>query len=1084
MARTAVREAFLQQALSSRSACTPTPAPSLTSEPTSELNREAVDAGLSTPTGPNGEPLEERLAASMAEGAKKVISWDGQGVVHILGFDWTLGGAALTLPMLVQALLQTFPGLQKLVIEHNNIGLLSPLVRQDARIEETTKVDRRTVPSDGFVMNFKNWVSEGTEILHLGYLLAQFRDWVEANNFDIAYSFFRALALKVPDRNQARYVRQLPASDVIFVNHLAKMNAEDSKRALPSWVTLIKALIKDGRQVEINGGVPNSDSDSESVRSLQEALAAVGIQPNQYTLRSLSLPELMDYFPTVAGVITVDTGIFHLAGLWRIPTVVLRGGWSYKWVPKPSEADYYRDVPIIWHHEGIPWGQDWLDFDVATVMRYVSEIMPAAPADTSRSTSSGTGVFESGRPDEHHYGGRVGDEQYASEMGFSKHAIRRNSGFDSQQRNVAQSKSNGNRKIRIRGLTLVASTSLIMIGLALRIFGSKNIILWASADIVAVTGMILLAVLYLPGTLREIADLAQAFRLAWKVRPDIAKRAGWHLIRLAIGAIIGLCLMAYVTEPSLLIRIWTEPRSIDLSLSYVLGLFIFMLTYEIHTLGHYLFGKFAGADITLRIRRSVPSLLDTVYRASLGERLMIVLGGPIINLVVGSVALITVKILFMTAHAPLSLPALINELAIWNLTMGLGALLPLSKHSGGWLAARLFKQWLSRSTATPPSSETRAHSAIGPAMLRDTQGHSTNGQPRTLGTLQISNHDGPNFPIHVVIGGGSRLSDGRIILDAEDIRREANIKGLPLSLVIQRTFLEELGHAVDRVAQGKRATRRLIRPNSALSRYLRHRPADQMWHDVAETAVAFRFLMFAKSLDDLKMALLLLSRTANEPEDKNHQWSARFVFDNVMRRLYPEMPATEYERALAGMIVGELPWPDLIQIRRKALELFRENLSVLSPMGELLPSLSDDYSDVRIPASTDDTLRQVFGLFESWLGRSLIPEAPLQTLERFVREGQLPPRMLTPDSAGEDYDFRNIKNGILAQRIQDLLSNGIGTLGLKILFPEEDLFCQLASQLSDPHTMLTVFLELHRNSHNPKSHEAHSMFIEIMRRAA
>jgi ubiquinone/menaquinone biosynthesis C-methylase UbiE len=57
----------------------------------------------------------------------------------------------------------------------------------------------------------------------------------------------------------------------------------------------------------------------------------------------------------------------------------------------------------------------------------------AAPTDTSRSTPGGTGVSESGRRDEHHHSGRIDDELFASEMGFSKRAIRRNSGFDSQQ---------------------------------------------------------------------------------------------------------------------------------------------------------------------------------------------------------------------------------------------------------------------------------------------------------------------------------------------------------------------------------------------------------------------------------------------------------------------------------------------------------------------------------------------------------------------------------------------------------------------------------------------------------------------------
>ena len=755
-------EAFVDQAINTPSACTPTPTRTLTRTPTAKVDREAAGAGRGIPTGPNGEPLEERLASAMAEGAQKVASWGGQGVVHILGFRWTLGGEALTLPMLAQALLRTFPGLQKLVVEHNHIGILRPLIRQNPRIMETAQADRSAVPVDGLVLNFMNWVSDGTEILHLGDLFPQFRDWVQGSNFDVAYPFFRALGLKVPDRNQPRYARLTAVSDVIFVNHLAEMNAEDSDRSLPAWVALIQALIKDGRHVEINGGAPHSDSDSERVQSLREALATAGIQPNQYTVRNLSVLELMDYLPTVAGVITVDSGIFHLAGLWRIPSVVVRGGWSYKWVPRPSQEDYYRDVPIIRPHGWVPWSKDWLGFDVEAVMRHVSGIMPAATA----------------------------------------------------------------------------------------------------------------------------------------------------------------------------------------------------------------------------------------------------------------------------------------------------------------------------------TSDSPSQSAVEPATLKGTQEPAALGKTRTLATLHISDRDGLDFPIDVVIGGGSCFSDGRIILDAENIRREANIKGLPLNLVIQRTFLEELGHAVDRVSQGKRSTRCLIRPDCALSRHLRHRPTDQLWHDVAETAVGFRFLMFSKSFDDLKMALILLSRTAADPEDKNHQWPARFVFDTVMSRLYPEMPAREYETALARMIVTERPWPALIQIRRVALELFSENFVVLSPMGGLLPSLNNDFSEVHTPRATARTLRQVIAVFESWLGRSLAPESPLQTLKRFVREGKLPEDLLPSASARNNHGLRNIRDDLLAQRIQDLLSDGIGTLGLNPLLPVEDLFCQLASQLSDPRTMLTVFLELHRHFHHPKARETHAMLVEVMRRAA
>jgi len=279
------------------------------------------------------------------------------------------------------------------------------------------------------------------------------------------------------------------------------------------------------------------------------------------------------------------------------------------------------------------------------------------------------------------------------------------------------SRNRGERgQIRIRTLLLPTSIVLFVGGIALRVFGNSGIFLRESADVVAATGMILFVVLGAPMMLREGRDIWRAFTELWKKRPDLARPFVWQLIRLVSVAIIGVWLMAYVTAASLIVRLWTEPFSPELALGFMIGIVVMTVAYGIHILGHYLFGKLAGADIFLHAR---PPYM-TIRRASLGERLLIVLGGPAMNVGIGSLALFAVKFVFASTHGPLSLAATINELTIWNLTMGLGALLPLSKHAGGWLAARLFKQWLSQRHANQRRNgqPSAAHGGVPPRAAR------------------------------------------------------------------------------------------------------------------------------------------------------------------------------------------------------------------------------------------------------------------------------------------------------------------------------------------------------------------------------
>ncbi len=242
----------------------------------------------------------------------------------------------------------------------------------------------------------------------------------------------------------------------------------------------------------------------------------------------------------------------------------------------------------------------------------------------------------------------------------------------------------------------ITAILLIVGGIALRILGHAGTPLWASADLIASAGTILLIVLYLPSTMREVRELVQAAIWGWSRHPDIVKRAGLHLVRLTMVAVIGLWVMSHVTQPSLIVRHWMEPYTIEGSLAYFIGAAAFLATYELHTLGHYLFGKLSKADMSVSATFSIPSIETRLDQATLGQRLMVVIGGPAFNLIIGATTFVATKWWFGSADGPLSLASTVNEMAIWNLTMGIVALLPISPHSGGWLASRLFRQWLSQ----------------------------------------------------------------------------------------------------------------------------------------------------------------------------------------------------------------------------------------------------------------------------------------------------------------------------------------------------------------------------------------------------
>src|SRR5262249_42898933 len=141
-----------------------------------------------------------------------------------------------------------------------------------------------------------------------------------------------------------------------------------------------------------------------------------------------------------------------------------------------------------------------------------------------------------------------------------------------------------------------------------------------------------------------------------------------HAIRLAVGGWLGMKIAAHFTAQSLL-WLTVNPASRNShagSLAPLIVLAVLVAGFEIRTVGQYLFGKISGARIYLRAEWDIPPMFRVVLRKlTLGQRLMVVLGGPVANLVVGTVAFFVARHVFGSFDSPLSWASAANEMALW-----------------------------------------------------------------------------------------------------------------------------------------------------------------------------------------------------------------------------------------------------------------------------------------------------------------------------------------------------------------------------------------------------------------------------------
>jgi hypothetical protein len=123
----------------------------------------------------------------------------------------------------------------------------------------------------------------------------------------------------------------------IFINIHGYSNYLNLSALKSPWITLIQNLVAQGYEIELNDAPQYHKANNELIEA---------IGSDRVTLRPLnSTQELVEYLRHyVEAVITVDTGVFHVAHLFGIVTLVIRTNLSTGWVPRTKSA--FDAIPL------------------------------------------------------------------------------------------------------------------------------------------------------------------------------------------------------------------------------------------------------------------------------------------------------------------------------------------------------------------------------------------------------------------------------------------------------------------------------------------------------------------------------------------------------------------------------------------------------------------------------------------------------------------------------------------------------------------------------------------------------------------
>ncbi|HVT89396.1 MAG TPA: glycosyltransferase family 9 protein [Tepidisphaeraceae bacterium] len=142
--------------------------------------------------------------------------------------------------------------------------------------------------------------------------------------------------------------QQLGGKEIVAVIPAASMRLNSYPDEL--WVTAIKQLWESHRTVAVLLGGPG---DSHTLDCLQRMLLVQGV-PSLRLANAKGILEMTALIGELDGVVSVDTGLAHLAVAQNVPTVVLAGGGYpgrfFPWPNSPRHITLTQSVPCIGCH--------------------------------------------------------------------------------------------------------------------------------------------------------------------------------------------------------------------------------------------------------------------------------------------------------------------------------------------------------------------------------------------------------------------------------------------------------------------------------------------------------------------------------------------------------------------------------------------------------------------------------------------------------------------------------------------------------------------------------------------------------------
>lgn len=213
-------------------------------------------------------------------------------------------------------------------------------------------------------------------------------------------------------------------------------------------------------------------------------------------------------------------------------------------------------------------------------------------------------------------------------------------------------------------------------------FVRRILIHWAISSAVLV-GLLLLFPNISDFLFWAVGSTVLCTNILWASEWVAKNRITGNLLRIPAG-LIGIIAAHSLTYPS-----WFAYPHHHLNIYLLMGL-VGSGTHWIHVFGDYVFGRLAGAHPTPRLGEH-----------TLGQRIAYLLGGPVTNVIVATLAYRILQVLpTPTSIIDYSPASLINAIFVCNFDLAFATLAPMSPHAGGGLILRLLIKWLRQLAAS------------------------------------------------------------------------------------------------------------------------------------------------------------------------------------------------------------------------------------------------------------------------------------------------------------------------------------------------------------------------------------------------